>query len=106
MSQHEVPATQPDITVIVGWDNPLQTFFAQVARIADDDDDDSNPVLLWLGATSHEHLTPDSMVKPLAPFAVLDDGLLAQLRADRAEAAECRPTALQEEMLDLLDRDR
>ena len=106
MSQHQVSAKQQDITVTVGWDNPLQTFFAQVLRFANNDDDDGDPVLLWLGATHHEHLTPDSMVEPLAPFADLEPELLAQLRVDRAEAAARRPTALQEQMLKLLDQIR
>ena len=106
MSQHQVAAKQPDITVTAGWDNPLQTFFAQVARTQNENDDDSDPVLLWLGATRQEHLTPDSLVEPLAPFAVLEPELLAQLRADRAQAAARRPSALQVGMLDLLDQAR
>jgi hypothetical protein len=30
MSRYSIPAQDPDLTVIVGWDNPLVTFFAQV----------------------------------------------------------------------------
>jgi hypothetical protein len=30
MSRHEIPALDPAHKVIVGWDPPMQTFFAQV----------------------------------------------------------------------------
>ncbi len=30
MSRYRIPAQDPRLTVIVGWDNPLATFFAQV----------------------------------------------------------------------------
>ena len=30
MSRYHIPAQDPGLTVIVGWDNPLTTFFAQV----------------------------------------------------------------------------
>jgi hypothetical protein len=47
MSRYTIPAQDPDLTVIVGWDNPLLTFFAQVfnASIADDDE----ACVLWIG---------------------------------------------------------
>jgi hypothetical protein len=32
MSRYSIPAQQPGLTVIVGWDNPLATFFAQIVR--------------------------------------------------------------------------
>ena len=31
-SRRSIPARAPDLTVVVGWDNPLSTFFAQVER--------------------------------------------------------------------------
>ena len=31
-SRRSIPAHAPDLTVVVGWDNPLSTFFAQVER--------------------------------------------------------------------------
>jgi len=37
-SRRSIPAHAPDLTVVVGWDNPLSTFFAQVERNQDDDD--------------------------------------------------------------------
>ena len=104
MSRHTVPPKSSGTTVVVGWDNPLQSYFAQVIREQDGGgvDDDDDPVLLWLGASHHEHLTPDSLAEPLRPYADLDQELLAQLRSDRAEAAERKPSHLQSQMQQLL----
>lgn len=44
-SRRSIPARAPGLTVIVGWDNSLSTFFAQVERIQDDDDP-RDPILL------------------------------------------------------------
>jgi len=32
MSRSHFPAQDPRFTAVVGWDNPLATFFAQVVR--------------------------------------------------------------------------
>ena len=48
-SRRSIPAHAPDLTVVVGWDNPLSTFFAQVER-NQDDDDPRDPILLWIGS--------------------------------------------------------
>ena len=39
MSRYSIPAQDPRLTVIVGWDNPLATFFAQVFDPSIEDDD-------------------------------------------------------------------
>ena len=91
MSRHEIPGLTLELEVVVGWDNPLQTFFAQVLRPGDEDDD----ILLWLGTSWEEHPTPESLVGLLAPYARIDTGLLAELRQDQSETAAERPTELQ-----------
>src|SRR5262245_28101653 len=47
MSRYSVPAQHPALTVTVGWDNPLVTFFAQVFDPAIEEDADA--CLLWIG---------------------------------------------------------
>jgi len=47
MSRYSLPAQQPGLTVIVGWDNPLTTFFAQVFDPSIEEDVDA--CLLWIG---------------------------------------------------------
>lgn len=92
MSRHEIPAKQPGLTVVVGWDNPMTTFFAQVED--ESAGDDADPIVLWLGGSRREVLRPEDLVLPLAPFADLTGAHLDQLRADRAGDADRGPTAL------------
>ena len=66
MSRHDIPAKRPGFTVVVGWDNPMSTFFAQVEDKTAGEDDD--PVVLWLGGRHHEVLRPEDLVAPLAPM--------------------------------------
>jgi len=99
MSRREIPCRKPGFTVVVGWDNPMSTFFAQVTRIQDAEDD-SDPVVLWLGGFSGEVRRAEDLVQPLRPFADLTAEHIAQLRANRAAQADRGPTALQRTMLD------
>ena len=92
MSRHELTPKQDGLVVAVGWDNPLQTFFAQVLREQEDDDDS---ILLWLGTATREYPTPDSLVAPLKPYAELGADMLARLRADLSEASDKGPSPLQ-----------
>lgn len=100
MSRHDVTGKDPALEIIVGWDNPLQTFFAQVLRPACDDEDDS--VLVWVGTAWQKCPSPDDLVTKLAAYADLSEEQLSRLRLDRAEAAQTRPSALQVHMGRLL----
>ncbi len=93
MSRHEIPAKYQGLTVVVGWDNPMITYFAQVED--ESAGDDTDPIVLWLGASHREVLRPEDLALPLAPFADLTKAHLDQLRADRAGDADRGPTALQ-----------
>ena len=92
MSRHVLMSKISGNTVTVGWDAPLQTFFAQVLRDAGDECD---PVVLWLGTSTREYPVADSLVAPLQPYADLDSAMLSQLRFDLSEASDRRPSALQ-----------
>ena len=91
MSRHDVPARAPDLTVVVGWDGPLQTFFAQVDRQIPGTEE--SKTVLWIGTRQREIADAAQLAAPLAPFAELTDCLLRQLRAD--EATSPPPTPLQ-----------
>jgi hypothetical protein len=93
-SRRTIPARAPDLTVVVGWDNPLSTFFAQVERIQDDDDP-RVPILLWIGSELGEVAAAEQLAGPLAPYAELTSELVEQLRADRASDADRGPSVLQ-----------
>ena len=93
-SRRSIPARAPGLTVVVGWDNPLSTFFAQVERIQNDDDP-RDPILLWIGGESGEVAQAEELAGPLAPYAELTAELVEQLRADRAADADRGPSVLQ-----------
>lgn len=93
MSRHELPAKRPGFIVVVGWDNPMMTYFAQVEDETAGEDDD--PVVLWLGGSHREVLRPEDLVAQLAPYADVTTEHLDQLRTDRAGDADRGPTALQ-----------
>src|SRR3989454_12059735 len=91
MSRYRIPAQDPRLTVIVGWDNPLATFFAQVFDPALEDDDEAD--LLWIGAAPHEIPTVAALQAQLAGWATLPAALVAQLT--REQQAATPPTPLQ-----------
>jgi hypothetical protein len=87
----------PGITVAVGWDNPMTTFFAQVRRTQDDadEDDEDDPIILWLGGEPNQVARAEDLIGPLASYADLTEAHVALLRGDRAAAEGSEPTALQ-----------
>jgi hypothetical protein len=99
MSRYRIPAQDPRLTVIVGWDNPLATFFAQVFDPALEDDDEAD--LLWIGAAPHEIPTVAALQAQLAGWATLPAALVAQLT--REQQAATPPTPLQRWALQLLN---
>ena len=98
MSRRHLTACQPGYPVVVGWDNPLSTFFATVTR-EQDADDDRDPVVLWVGGYAGEVRAPEDLGRPLAPYADLTQEVVAQLRADCAACADRGPTELQRSLL-------
>jgi hypothetical protein len=102
-SRRSVPARTPDLTVIVGWDNPLSTFFAQVERLQNDDDP-RDPILFWIGSGPGEVAQAEQLAGLLAPYAELTSELVEQLHADRAADADRGPFAVQRTARSILGR--
>ena len=99
MSRRTIPAHASGLTVVVGWDNPLGTYFAQVTRVLETDDDESDPIVFWTGGEFGEVPRAEDLVDALAPYATLTPEVVAQLRTDRAACADRGPSPLQREML-------
>jgi hypothetical protein len=78
MSQHRF--TTKEHTIVLGWDNPLQTFFAQVWP--GHDDDAWEEPLLWVGCLAGELATIDALTGALEPFGEIPEDLVALLRQD------------------------
>lgn len=106
MSRHVIPARDPNLIIVVGWDNPLQSFFAQVERPEDPEEDDDDPILLWVGATPREVITVEDLTRHLAPYAALPPEVAAQLRQERAAKLGQAPTAVQQAALAAIRRAR
>lgn len=100
MSRYDIDTANPSATAcVVGWDNPLQTFFAQVQQYQDDVDED--PIMrLWIGTTPSECLDVIKLAKAIAPWAILPADIATQLEADRDTAPA--PSRHQAEIINTL----
>ena len=82
MSHHELDALKPAHKVVVGWDPPMHTYFAQVLDTAGSEDDGTYEVL-WIGTRFQEVLNPATVIAAVTPFATVPADLLHQLARDR-----------------------
>ena len=109
MSRHllsplpEVAAFVSEISV--GWDRPLQTFFAQVLS-AELDEDGNSDVLLWIGAGLEEVGSARAAFDALRAWAIIPDGLSAQLETERLASLTRRDTDYQADIKRRLLRPR
>jgi len=97
MSRYEVPTRNEQYAVVVGWDPPLATFFAQVFDHTHGHEDD-DPVF-WTGTRRGEVPTVAALSDVLAAYTTLPAPLQEQLGADSRVPRE--PAA--PEMAQLLD---
>lgn len=93
MSRYQIE-TQP-FTVIVGWDNPLQTLFAQVwdPKLKDDDDDDGG-CIFWVGTHPGSIRTVSDLAQVISGYAILPRDIMSQLEQDQRRSKP--PTPLQQ----------
>jgi hypothetical protein len=92
MSRYSIPAQQPGLTVIVGWDHPWQTLFAQVFEPSSEDEADA--YLLWIGTTLPEITTGAALQAQLTGWATIPPDIVDRLV--RAQQAATPPTPLQQ----------
>jgi hypothetical protein len=77
--------------VIVGWDNPLVTFFAQVFDPSIEEDEEAD--LLWIGTALQEIPTVAALQAQLAGWAMIPADIMDRLTRDQHAATP--PTPLQ-----------
>ena len=94
MSRYSIPATDPSLTCIVGYDPPLETYFVQVED--PDDPDETTAMHLWLGCAPQAIPTVAQLQAQLGGWAVVPQDVWAHLIADKSAAAP--PTPLQQWM--------
>ena len=91
LSRSSIPALQPGLTVTVGWDNPLTTFFAQVFDPSIEEDVDA--CLLWIGTAPEAIPTVAALQAQLVGWATIPDDMVDRLLRDQHAATP--PTPLQ-----------
>jgi hypothetical protein len=89
MSRYSIPAQQPGLTVIVGWDNPLTTFFAQIFNPSIDEDEDA--CLLWIGTAPEAIPTAAALQAQLAGWAMIPPDIVDRLTRDQHAATPPTP---------------
>src|SRR5262249_15100436 len=91
MSRYSIPAQQPELTVTVGWDNPLMTFFAQVFDPSIEDDEAA--CLLWIDTAPEAMPTVAALQAQLVGWATIPADMVDRLR--RGQQTATPPTPLQ-----------
>ena len=105
MSRHNLDAIDANrYALIVGWDNPLCTFFAQVWDLSKDEDDhdDDERCVFWVGDESGSVPSVEALSSAIADYAVVPVELREQLERDRTESQPL--TRLQRSMLERVKR--
>src|ERR1700757_2154851 len=100
MSRYALPAHAPTLTVTVGWDPPLQTFFAQVVRPTTAPHADGR-LVAWIGTRTQEIASVAQLCRQLAAYAATPRGMQARLA--REQRASRPPTALQVRLRQVLE---
>jgi len=90
MSRYTIEGNRPALSIVVGWDNPLKTYFAQVW---DGGGPGEGNLRLWVGAGRDRVPTAEALAELVAPYGEIPAGVLAQLEEDYELRAE--PTPLQ-----------
>ena len=96
MSRYE---TETDTyRIVVGWDDPLQTFFVQVYALNNDEDADDD-IVMWRGAAPDDKIaTFDELNRILMEqiLPIIDDDIKADLQRDQKNSKP--PSPLQTRM--------
>lgn len=85
MSMHEIPARDSKYEVVVGWDQPMNTYFAHVkdTTISEGDEEERDLIVLWLGGTFDEILTVSLLSTKLYEYAEITGEMVRTLFEDK-----------------------
>ena len=100
MSRYAISPNDRRFQVIVGWDAPLTTFFAQVFALTVDAEEDDAACVLWVGLEVQALTTVAALQDALQAYATLPAAVVAQLQHDQASTPP--RSALQEHLLQWL----
>jgi len=83
MSRHELQPRPDSVGVTraaVGWDPPLETYYAQVFTTREGEEE----AIVWRGTSPRELATPADAIHVVAPYAIVPDDLASALAAEEA----------------------
>lgn len=80
MSRHTIPSFDQRYEIVVGWDFPMNTYFAQV--IDSEAGADEDHCCVWIGLSFDEIQNPEELRAPIATYGILTDDVIAILRAE------------------------
>ena len=85
MSRYEIPGREPHLRLVVGWDRPLRTYFAQVwdERLPEVELEE-DAIRLWVGCFAGEITSPEALAEAVKEYADFGPETLERLRNDRA----------------------
>jgi hypothetical protein len=90
MSRYSIAAENPALEILVGWDNPMATFFAQVFNPALPERDEC---ILWIGTEPEAITTVEGLQTQLCDYATIPEPIREALQEDYDHRTP--PTALQ-----------
>lgn len=90
MSRYLIPAIQPEHRIVVGWDSPLASFFAEVTDLnveaaverGECSEEEVDATILWVGTTLGELPTLEHLRSAITPFAILSTDIVEHLQSD------------------------
>ena len=97
MSRHSIAGKEPGYQIDLGYDNPLQTFFAQVwGPVVETDEEEEPEPVLWVGTTPQAIKSIADLETAIAAYGTLTPALRVQLYEDLV--ASPGPSQLQRAM--------
>ncbi len=72
---------------VIGWDRPLETFFAQVFPKASPEEN----AIVWVGTDFRELRTPEAAIKAIEPYMSVPEHIRGQLLSDFADQPARHP---------------
>lgn len=103
--EHQDSTTGTHYEITVGWDRPLQTFFAQVFAFPEGKSTASKPVL-WTGLDLDQHPDPKAVLEAVSEYFPIPEGLAQTLEADRLATLHEKDGPAQIYLKALLNRSR
>src|SRR4051794_11726297 len=94
MSRYTFEGKEVDIEIVVGWDNPLQTFFVQVWNQEESKDPycGIDEPAFWAGATTGEVRTLEDLLDLVESYGAVPDEVVRDLQRDHAARTPLTPS--------------